>query len=371
MVKRIEVALGKRSYSIHLGLDLQSHLVEEVKKLKASQIVLITDKNIEKIYSGLLKPLETITNFHKIILPAGEKNKNLLTMESIYTELVKFKVDRKSIILAFGGGVIGDMAGFAAASFLRGITFIQIPTTLLAMVDSSVGGKTGVNLKSGKNLVGAFFQPQAVWVDYSFLKTLPLREILCGLAEVIKYGCIWDYQFFNQLEALFLKYQKEFSQFPQDLTSEVWSQIIPRCCEIKAEVVSKDEKEGGLRAILNFGHTFGHALEAVTQYKTYSHGEAVACGMLYAANLSNQLGYLSNDQTERLKFIFGILPFKWKLSKTSFKKLYPYFLNDKKVENQTIHWILNDKQLGKVKKRSSVPLETLQKTYEQLRIEHA
>jgi 3-dehydroquinate synthase len=201
-------------------------------------------------------------------------------------------LDRKSTVLALGGGIVGDIAGFAAASFMRGISFIQVPTTLLAQVDSSVGGKTGVNLSQGKNLVGAFYQPKLVFIDAAFINTLPEREFLTGLAEIVKYGIIWDENLFNYLE--------EHQTKIKSRDNECLIYIIDRCCSIKADIIAQDETESGLRALLNLGHSFGHAFEALTNYQKYTHGEAIAIGMIYASNLANSLGILSSIDLNRI-----------------------------------------------------------------------
>ncbi len=229
----------------------------------------------------------------EVLLPDGEEYKSLASTEKIYESLLKAKLDRKSALIALGGGVIGDITGFAASTYMRGIDFIQIPTTLLAQVDSSVGGKTGVNHPLGKNMIGAFWQPRLVWIDTATLETLPRREFLSGLGEVIKYGVIWDEDFFAYLESNRDKILR--------LDKEALTHIIRRSCEIKAEVVSKDERESGLRAILNYGHTIGHAIETITGYKKYLHGEAVAIGMYMEARLSHQLGLIEKKAVERIK----------------------------------------------------------------------
>jgi len=228
-----------------------------------------------------------------ITIPDGEEFKDLIRVEHIYDELLRYKLDRSSALIALGGGVIGDITGFAASTYMRGISSIQIPTTLLAQVDSSVGGKTGVNHKLGKNMIGTFWQPGIVWIDTETLKTLPERELLAGLAEVIKYGIIRDEELFTFLE--------DNRDKILNLNSDAVTHIIKRSCEIKAEVVSKDERESGLRAILNYGHTIGHAIETVTGYTRFLHGEAVAIGMYLEAKLSQILGVIDKEDVRRIK----------------------------------------------------------------------
>jgi 3-dehydroquinate synthase len=229
----------------------------------------------------------------EVILPDGEAFKTMASAERIFEELLKAGLDRKSALIAIGGGVIGDLAGFAASVYMRGIDFVQIPTTLLAQVDSSVGGKTGVNHPLGKNMIGTFWQPRLVWIDIDTLGTLPRREFIAGVAEIIKYGIIWDHELFAYLE--------KNAQHVLSLQSDALRHIISRSCEIKADVVARDEREGGLRAILNFGHTIGHALETATGYTAFVHGEAVAIGMSVEAEIAQLLGLLSSDEVAGIR----------------------------------------------------------------------
>lgn len=290
-MKKLRVSLGERSYDIVIGTDTLRGIGEKVRDLRPSKTALITNTKVFDLYGA--SAIESLKNAgldpHTVIIPDGEEYKNLLWADYIYGELLRARLDRASLIVALGGGVIGDMAGFVASTYMRGIRFIQVPTTLLAQVDSSVGGKTGVNHPLGKNMIGTFYQPALVWIDTKSLATLPKRQFLAGIAEVIKYGVIWDSEFFSYLEK---NTERILSKEPEALIH-----IISRSCEIKAEVVSKDERESGLRAILNYGHTVGHALETVTGYRTYLHGEAIAIGMVAEARLS----YLSSAEISRLK----------------------------------------------------------------------
>jgi 3-dehydroquinate synthase len=272
-----------------------------------------------------------------IAVPAGEKSKRLAVVEKCYDQLAAHRLERKSFIVALGGGVVGDLAGFVAATYLRGIPFVQAPTTLLAQVDSSVGGKTGVNLRAGKNLVGAFYQPQLVLCDLDALKTLPKREYISGLAEVIKYGVIYDAILFAQLER----------NLPKLLTRDaaMLAAVIARCCEIKADVVGKDETEGGLRAILNFGHTIGHAIENCSGYGKFLHGEAISIGQAVAAKLSHKILGLPSGDAERIEklFVQAGLPVKIQLNSARRKRLFAAMKLDKKVNAGEITFVLAEK----------------------------
>jgi 3-dehydroquinate synthase len=272
-----------------------------------------------------------------IAVPAGEKSKRLAVVEKCYDQLAAHRLERKSFIVALGGGVVGDLAGFVAATYLRGIPFVQAPTTLLAQVDSSVGGKTGVNLRAGKNLVGAFYQPQLVLCDLDALKTLPKREYISGLAEVIKYGVIYDAILFAQLER----------NLPKLLTRDaaMLAAVIARCCEIKADVVGQDETEGALRAILNFGHTIGHAIENSSGYGTFLHGEAIAIGQVATARLSHKVLGLPSGDVKRIEALFlqAGLPVKIQLNSARRKRLFAAMKLDKKVNAGEITFVLAEK----------------------------
>lgn len=301
---RIRVELGERSYDIAIGSDSLGEVGEHIKSFGLSpKIVLVSNPTVFSIYGERVSVSVKKAGFNPftVIIPDGEEYKDLLWVQHIYDELLTAKLDRSSALVALGGGVIGDITGFAASTYMRGISYIQVPTTLLAQVDSSVGGKTGVNHKLGKNMIGTFWQPGLVWVDVETLKTLPKRELLAGIAEVIKYGVIRDKELFNFIEANREKIL--------NLDSNILTHIIKRSCEIKAEIVSKDEREAGLRAILNFGHTIGHAIETVTEYKRFLHGEAVAIGMCVESRLSLMLGLIDAEQVSRIESViraFGL-----------------------------------------------------------------
>ncbi|MBK4733856.1 bifunctional shikimate kinase/3-dehydroquinate synthase AroKB [Noviherbaspirillum pedocola] len=282
----LKVELGERSYPILIGPDLLANDARLAASVAGAHAAIVTNTVVGPLYlervAGALRAAgKKVT---EIVLPDGEEEKTWENLNRIYGALLRDKCDRKTTIVALGGGVIGDMAGFAAATYMRGVPFIQVPTTLLSQVDSSVGGKTGINHPLGKNMIGAFYQPQAVFADTSTLNTLPDRELSAGLAEVIKHGAIIDAQFFDWIEE---NITRLMARDPAAL-----AYAIQRSCEIKADVVRKDEREGGLRAILNFGHTFGHAIEAGMGYGAWLHGEAVGCGMVMAAELSQRLGFI-------------------------------------------------------------------------------
>ena len=294
-MKKVIVELGERSYPIFVGNDLLKTLDGLIgEHLAGRSVCIVTDSNLkERFLPGVEKCLSGCARkLHSCVFPAGEASKRLSTIEMICREAVRAGLDRKSVFVALGGGVCGDMTGFAASVYMRGTRFIQIPTTLLAMVDSSVGGKTGVDLPEGKNLVGAFFQPEAVVIDTAFLETLPKRELSCGYAELIKSAVILDESLFNYLEA-------NVSALLPRPAPDPAGEAVSRCCALKAGVVAADEKESSQRAILNYGHTFGHAIEALTGYTEIEHGEAVAIGMSVAARLAVLLGLISRETARR------------------------------------------------------------------------
>ncbi|WP_198245683.1 3-dehydroquinate synthase [methane-oxidizing endosymbiont of Gigantopelta aegis] len=295
-MKLLQVDLKDRSYPIYIGPDLLQNADLLTGHIRASQVLVVTNETIAPLY------LETIKNslhgfqVETVILPDGEQYKTLAYVEKIFDQLLRAKFSRNATLVALGGGVIGDMGGFAAACYQRGIDFIQIPTTLLAQVDSSVGGKTGVNHPLGKNMIGAFYQPKCVIAATDVLKTLDDRQLSAGLAEVIKYGLIRDLPFFEWLE------QNISALISRD--DEAMAYAIERSCQNKAEVVAEDEFEAGVRATLNLGHTFGHAIETGMGYGHYLHGEAVAIGTCFAADLSRRLGWLNDADVDRILNLF-------------------------------------------------------------------
>lgn len=340
----VEVSLGQRSYPIFIGERVLADLGKRTAELKLGRrCIIISDKNVAPHYAAKVSTSLRKAGFEPtlVTIPAGETAKNLKTFQSCCDRLAGHRLERKSFIVALGGGVVGDLAGFVASAYLRGIAFVQVPTTLLAQVDSSVGGKVGVNLKAGKNLVGAFHQPRLVLCDLATLRTLPLREFRSGLAEVIKYGIIYDAPLFARLE----------KDLPKLLgrDSKVLAEVIARCCEIKADIIGQDETESGVRAILNFGHTIGHAIEAIAGYGKYLHGEAIAIGQVAAAKLSVRAAGLSLGESARIEEIFrrAGLPTSIILSARQTTSLVDAMRLDKKVSDGQIHFVLAQR-IGRV-----------------------
>ena len=289
---RVEVDLAERSYPIFIGTGLLRDATVIARAVKSKQVLLVTNDRVDPLYGPTLEQALADRRLHKVVLPDGEAHKTLESFYQIMTALLEARFDRSCTIVALGGGVVGDVAGFAAASYQRGVNFVQIPTTLLAQVDSAVGGKTAVNHPLGKNMIGAFHQPSAVIADLNTLQTLPAREFIAGLAEIIKYGLIRDREFFDWLE----------SNLDKLLARDVGalSHAIRRSCENKAAVVGADEHESGERALLNLGHTFGHAIEHAQGYGNWLHGEAVGAGICMAARLSTKLGTIAPTTRDRI-----------------------------------------------------------------------
>jgi 3-dehydroquinate synthase len=356
-VRTVRVPLGNRSYDIKIAPGLIPKLGAECAQLKLGQhCAIITDTNVGREYAKPAYNSLLRAGFEPslVIVPAGETAKSLKNVQSCFDRLASHRLERKSFIIALGGGVVGDLAGFVAATYLRGIPFVQVPTTLLAHVDSSVGGKTGVNLKAGKNLVGAFYQPKLVLCDLDALKTLPPREFRAGLAEIIKYGIIYDADLFARLE-------RDLPKLLQRETKAL-GEIIARCCKIKADVVGQDETESGLRAILNFGHTIGHGLEAISSYGKYLHGEAISIGQVAAAKLSHELSGLPEKDSARIADLFkrAGLPTEVKLNASQRPKLFAAMKLDKKVSDGEIKFVLA-KRIGKVVWGQRVPTTAIEK----------
>jgi len=306
-MEKIRVELGERSYNIIIGSGVLDDIGGNLKSFGLSpKAAIVSNPTVFSLYGKRVSESIRKAGFDliEVIIPDGEEYKDLVWLQHIYNDLLAHKLDRASALIALGGGVIGDITGFAASTYMRGISYIQVPTTLLAQVDSSVGGKTGVNHKLGKNMIGTFWQPRLVWIDVETLKTLPKRQLLAGMAEVIKYGVIYDADLFR-----FLKAKKDEILA---LDYGALSHIIKRSCEIKADVVSQDEREAGLRAILNYGHTIGHAIETATGYTRFLHGEAVAIGMNMEAKLAYKIGLLDKKQAAEIRTLIDSygLPFK-------------------------------------------------------------
>ena len=357
-MRDVTVPLGARTYSISVGRKLLSQLGPRCASLNlGSRCAIISDANVAKRYAADAEKSLRRAGFEvaRIVVPAGETAKSLDSVQSCYDRLAAHRLERRSFIVALGGGVVGDLAGFVAATYLRGIAFVQVPTTLLAQVDSSVGGKVGVNLKAGKNLVGAFHQPRLVLCDLDTLKTLPPREFRAGFAEVIKYGIIYDAELFARLERDLGKLLK--------LEAKTLADVVARCCEIKAAVVSQDETETGLRAILNFGHTIGHALEAISRYGKYLHGEAISIGQVAAAELSAAMTGLPQIDVERITDLFrrAGLPTSVELNRSQQKQLFAAMRLDKKVSGGEMKFVLA-KRIGEVVCGQRVPDELIRET---------
>lgn len=333
-MKTLHVDLASRSYPIYIGTDLLEQKALFEPHLKSSTTVfIVSNTTVAPLYAKTL--MSTLSQLGKTVrlleLPDGESYKDWQHLQLIFDELLAHGADRQSMIVALGGGVVGDMAGFGAASFMRGIRFIQVPTTLLAQVDSSVGGKTGINHPLGKNMIGAFHQPVAVIADLNTLRTLPARELSAGLAEVIKHGAIADADFLDWIEA------NTGALLACD--TDAMAHAVLRSCEIKSAVVSADEREGGIRATLNFGHTFGHAIESGLGYGEWLHGEAVGCGMVMAADLSARLGHIGQADAQRLKQMIKAMHLPIVPPKLGTERFMELMQVDKKTEAGQIRYI--------------------------------
>ncbi len=303
------------------------------------RIVIVTNTQLEKLYAKSLQiSLEkTGKTIHLLVIPTGERYKNLRTVSYLLDKFIEFNLERNDTIIALGGGVVGDITGFASSIYLRGINFIQIPTSLLAMVDSAIGGKTGVDHQKGKNLIGSFYQPILTLIDPNFLQTLPKREIRCGLAEIVKYALIQDKKLFTYLEKKADKIYKN-RQYTSNL--QIWQYLIKSSVKNKTEIVLKDEREAGIRAFLNLGHTIGHAIEASFGYKTYLHGEAVAIGIKFAFLIALKQKLITQDYFNKVIFLLQNLGFNLKLKPINREKFINAIFLDKKVKNKNLVFVL-------------------------------
>lgn len=337
-MEKIRVNLRENSYDILIGNGLLKNL-ENIIDDNSKRYFIITDKNVDALYGNYLG---TSNNYEKIIIEPGEQSKSMDVTADILKQMLVKGASRKSKIITFGGGVVGDLGGFCSAIYMRGIPFIQIPTTLLAQVDSSVGGKTAINLLHYKNSVGAFHQPAKVIIDTALLQTLPYRERLSGIGEIIKYGIIYDYIFFEYVVKNIGRIKK--------CDKSIMPHVIKRCCEIKAVIVSQDEKEEGLRKILNFGHTFGHALEGITDFSKYSHGEAVIVGMYHETIIAEKLGIINEKYAEEILNFLGNLGMDLNISDYSITELADWMSKDKKNIGGKISFVLPTEK-GTVKER--------------------
>lgn len=354
-MQTLHVALDSRSYPIHIGSNLLKQADLILPHLKRKNVAIVTNTTVAPLYlQTLAKTLRDAgVTVIEIILPDGEAHKNTDTLNIIYDALLKNRCERSTTLIALGGGVIGDLTGYAAATYLRGVPFIQIPTTLLSQVDSSVGGKTGINHPLGKNMIGAFYQPKLVLADISTLKTLPARELSAGLAEVIKYGLIRDADFFDWLETNIDKLLA--------LDEAAISYAIYRSCQNKAEVVAADEHETGERALLNLGHTFGHAIENAMGYGVWLHGEAVAAGTIMAADLSRRMGWLSTDEFTRIHQLLSTCNLPLQAPNLGVDRYLDLMASDKKVADGKIRLVLQQ-GIGKAVITSDYAADKLNET---------
>lgn len=353
----IPVPLPQQTYQIaiasggltQLGPWLQDRSLQSVKL--GQKVLIVSNPQIWKHYGDIVQDSLAKAGFQveHFLLPAGERYKTPRSIQKIYDYALDLKLERSSTLVALGGGVIGDMTGFAAATWLRGINFVQVPTSLLAMVDASIGGKTGVNHPKGKNLIGAFYQPRLVLIDPDTLTTLASREFRAGMAEVIKYGVIWDLELFERLESCDRTHQYRY------MPTEILTEILTRSAQAKADVVTQDEKEAGLRAILNYGHTIGHAIESLTGYRLFNHGEAVALGMVAAADIAVQLDWWSAEDAQRQHQLLQKTGLPTELpADFAIEAVADVLLTDKKVKDGKVRFILPT-QLGEVKITDQVP----------------
>lgn len=353
-MEKVRVELKERSYDIYIEKDILRNLGNVLKSQELSnKIAIVSNPTVYHLYGKVILDSLKKNGFDAIVItiPDGEEYKDLLWLEYIYNRLLSAKLDRKSVLIALGGGVIGDITGFAASTYMRGISYVQVPTTLLAQVDSSVGGKTGVNHRLGKNMIGTFWQPKLVWIDVATLKTLPEREFLAGLSEVIKYGVIWDRDLFDFLEEKREKILK--------LNNRLVMHTIRRSCEIKAGIVSKDERESGLRSILNYGHTIGHAIETATEYTRFLHGEAIAIGMCIEAELSSKLKFIDSAEVNRIKSIIESYGLPSKIPEDIDKQFMLSSMElDKKSVAGELKFILPER-IGKVRIHKGIPQEVI------------
>ncbi|MFO1321082.1 MAG: 3-dehydroquinate synthase [Burkholderiales bacterium] len=350
----VDVGLGDRSYPIYIGSDLLKSAALIVRHLPQPRVAVVTNETLAPRYlPGLTATLEREgVAVLPIVLPDGEAYKTGETLDRIYDALLEARCERRTTLIALGGGVVGDITGFAAATYLRGVPFIQIPTTLLAQVDSSVGGKTAINHPLGKNMIGAFYQPSAVIADLATLDSLPDRELSAGMAEVIKYGLLGDLPFFEWLE------RNADALMRRDRTA--LAHAVERCCRNKADIVSQDEKETGVRAYLNLGHTFGHAIEAALGFGVWLHGEAVATGCVLAAETSRELGHLTSGDVDRVRAVFRRAHLPLDPPALTFDQWIGLMGHDKKVEAGRLRFVLM-RSLGAAYVDAAVPFDVLRR----------
>ncbi|MBD2451519.1 3-dehydroquinate synthase [Nostoc sp. FACHB-152] len=363
MTSVINVNLPQQSYEIAIAPASLDQIGQRMADLQlGKKVLVVSNPTIFKHYGERAIASLQSAGFDVVsyCLPAGERYKTLNSIQKIYDVALENRLERSATMVALGGGVIGDMTGFAAATWLRGINVVQVPTTLLAMVDSAIGGKTGVNHPNGKNLIGAFHQPRLVLIDPEVLKSLPVREFRAGMAEVIKYGVIWDAELFAQLEA-----SKNLNQL-RYIKPELLNEILTRSCQAKADVVGKDEKEGGLRAILNYGHTIGHAIESLTGYRLVNHGEAVAIGMVAAGQIAVNLGMWQQEETDRQNAIIQKAGLPTQIpAGVDIEAIIDALQLDKKVKAGKVRFVLPT-QIGVVTVTDQVPAETIRQVLQKM-----
>jgi len=364
MASIINVNLPQQSYEIAIAPSSLDQLGEQMTGLNlGKKVLLVSNQTVLKHFGERAIASLKAAGFEvaSCTLPIGERYKTLNSVQKIYDNALEHRLERSSTMVALGGGVIGDMTGLAAATWLRGINFVQVPTTLLAMVDAAIGGKTGVNHPQGKNLIGAFHQPRLVLIDPQVLKTLPMREFRAGMAEVIKYGIIWDAKLFAQMEE-----SKRLDQL-RYLKAELIDTILTHSCQAKADVVSKDEKEAGLRAILNYGHTIGHAVESLTGYRVVNHGEAVAIGMVAAGQIAVELGMWKKAETERQDALIQKAGLPTQLPDgLDIEEIVAALQTDKKVQDGKVRFVLPT-QIGVVTLTDQVPSDTMREVLRERR----
>jgi len=355
-MRTVRVNLGQRSYNIHIGEGLLGRIGSFLKgRGYSNKVLLVSNPTVSGLYEDMVRESLNTSGFETVrgIIGDGEQFKNLATVSQLYDLALEAQLDRHCPVVALGGGVVGDVAGFVAATYLRGVPFIQVPTTLMAQVDSSVGGKVGVNHPKGKNIIGAFYQPQLVLADVATLQTLPARQIAAGLAEVIKYGAIKDENFFTWLENNMSKLLLG--------NKDVMIQAVEVSCRIKANVVEEDERENGLRAILNFGHTIGHALETLTEYRTFTHGEAIAIGMVAASNLAQLEGLLAPVDCQRIVNLIRSAGLPVEIpAGFAVEQIMENLKHDKKIKNGRLTLVLLER-IGQYCLRRDIPEEDIKK----------
>lgn len=364
---KVKVDLKERGYEIQIGSGTLAELGKYLQEAKLGRdVFIITDPLVNDLYGDTVRR-GIKAKCRTIEVQRGERYKNLREAAKLYDTLVKMSAHRDSLIIGLGGGVIGDLAGFIAATYMRGISYLPVPTTLLAQVDAAIGGKTGVNHPKGKNLIGCFYQPKGVYIDVATLATLPARELRTGLAEVVKYGVIEDADFFKFLEANahHLNTKAFENEESKQAALKLWQTIVLEAVKVKAKIVEKDEKEKSLRMVLNYGHTIGHAIESLTRYRAYNHGEAVGIGMLAAALIASKMRMLDNEGVQRLKGLLEKLELPTRLDGLPAKKLIAYLGMDKKVKAGKVNFVLPEK-LGRVVIRNDVPAGVIKQALAEL-----